>query len=142
VSFAVLSGRIVFPLAERPWGERVETAEQLVVIGAVDDRALLLDDRNSGQPSLVVAHGLAAAQDVRLEDLGHSRRYCHTVVPDMMRDVAPNRGYGGGQNKGDQHDRAVTLDNSVVISDQRWRSAHTRAHQDYDGGNQRGVARC
>jgi cell wall assembly regulator SMI1 len=70
VSFAELSGRVVFPLAERPWAEGIKAADRLIVIDAVDDRALLLDYRNSGQPNLLVAHGLAAAQGVRLEDLG------------------------------------------------------------------------
>ena len=70
VSFAELSGRVVFPPAERPWAEGIEAADRLVVIDAVDDGALLLDYRNGGQPNLVVAHGLAAAQGVRLEDLG------------------------------------------------------------------------
>lgn len=70
ISFAELSLRVVFPPAERPWAEGIEAADRLVVIDAADDGALLLDYRNGGQPNLVVAHGLAAAQGVRLEDLG------------------------------------------------------------------------
>lgn len=70
VSFAELSGRVVFPHAEQPWAGGIEAADRLVVIDAVDDGALLLDYRNGEQPNLVVAHGLAAAQGVRLEDLG------------------------------------------------------------------------
>lgn len=70
VSFAELSGRVAFPPAERPWAEGIEAADRLVVIDAVDDGALLLDYRTGGQPNLVLAHGLAAAQGARLEDLG------------------------------------------------------------------------
>lgn len=70
VSLAELSGRVLFPLVERPWADGIEAADRLIVIDAVDDRALLLDFRNGEQPHLVVAHGLAAAQGVRLEDLG------------------------------------------------------------------------
>lgn len=70
VNFAELSGRVVFPPAERPWADGIDAADQLVVIDAVDDEALLLDYRREGQPDLVVAHGLAAAQGVRLESLG------------------------------------------------------------------------
>lgn len=70
VSFAELSGRVVFPPAERSWAEGIEAADRLIVIDAVDDSALLLDYRNKEQPNLVVAHGLAAAQGVRLEDFG------------------------------------------------------------------------
>jgi cell wall assembly regulator SMI1 len=70
VSFAELSGRVIFPPAERPWAEGIEAADRLAVIDAVDDGAVLLDYRYEGQTNLVVAHGLAAAQGVRLEDLG------------------------------------------------------------------------
>ncbi|USU04175.1 SMI1/KNR4 family protein [Sphingomonadaceae bacterium OTU29LAMAA1] len=70
VSFAELCERVVFPPAERPWAEGIEAADRLIVIDAAGDGALLLDYRNGGQPNLVVAQGLAAAQGVRLEDLG------------------------------------------------------------------------
>jgi hypothetical protein len=70
VSFAELSERVVFPPAERPWAERIKAADRLIVIDAADNGALLLDYRDKGRPNLVIAHGLAAAQDVRLEDLG------------------------------------------------------------------------
>jgi cell wall assembly regulator SMI1 len=70
VSFAELAGRVFFPHAERSWANGIEAADRLIVIDALDDRALLLDYRNGEHPNLVVAHGLAAAQDVRLEDLG------------------------------------------------------------------------
>lgn len=70
VSFAELSRRVVFPPAERSWAEGIKAADRLIVIDAVDDSALQLDYRNGGRPNLVVAHGLAAAQGVRLEDFG------------------------------------------------------------------------
>jgi hypothetical protein len=58
-------------------GSGVEAADRLIVVNAVEDRALLLDYRNGEQSNLVVAQGLAAAQDVRLAILAPSRRCWH-----------------------------------------------------------------
>ncbi|RYX93645.1 MAG: SMI1/KNR4 family protein [Comamonadaceae bacterium] len=70
VSFAEISQRVAFPPNEKTWVHGVEAADRLIVIDAKDDVAVLLDYRNGSEPDLVLAHGLAAAQGTRLENLG------------------------------------------------------------------------
>lgn len=69
-SLAQLSARVDFPEGERPWADGVSGAGRLIVIEAEDDEAVLLDYREAGEPLLVKATGLAAAQGLTFTSLG------------------------------------------------------------------------
>lgn len=70
ISLAALSARVDFPDGERPWADGVDGADRLIVIEAEDDEAVLLDYRGGGEPVLVTAAGLAAAQGLSFSPIG------------------------------------------------------------------------